>query len=210
MNKEVREPKQKRSIEKKEKIISAGYNLFLEKGYFNMTTADIAKAAGLSTGTVYAYFKDKKDILITCLSNTSGQIKQQIIKELNGISEETDLFNTVKNIINIVIQSHKPFSKKYHDELMSLSYVDEDIANFFDNVRTSMIDAVLNQLRKSGFELKHENEQSFLMYSILERLEDELVFDIYPDLNKEILIDECARVIVSMIQERWSNNASSH
>lgn len=202
MDKEVREPKQKRSIEKKEKIISAGYNLFLEKGYFNMTTADIAKAAGLSTGTVYAYFKDKKDILITCLSNTSGQIKQQIIKELNGISEETDLFNTVKNIINIVIQSHKPFSKKYHDELMSLSYVDEDIANFFDNVRTSMIDAVLNQLRKSGFELKHENEQSFLMYSILERLEDELVFDIYPDLNKEILIDECAHVIVSMIQEK--------
>lgn len=202
LDKEVREPKQKRSIEKKEKIISAGYNLFLEKGYFNMTTADIAKAAGLSTGTVYAYFKDKKDILITCLSNTSGQIKQQIIKELNGISEETDLFNTVKNIINIVIQSHKPFSKKYHDELMSLSYVDEDIANFFDNVRTSMIDAVLNQLRKSGFELKHENEQSFLMYSILERLEDELVFDIYPDLNKEILIDECAHVIVSMIQEK--------
>lgn len=202
MDKEVREPKQKRSIEKKEKIISAGYTLFLEKGYFNMTTADIAKAAGLSTGTVYAYFKDKKDILITCLSNTSGQIKQQIVKELNGISEETDLFNTVKNIINIVIQSHKPFSKKYHDELMSLSYVDEDIANFFDNVKNSMIDAVLNQLRKSGFELKHENEQSFLMYSILERIEDELVFDIYPDLNKEVLIDECARVIVSMVQEK--------
>lgn len=202
MDKEVREPRQKRSIEKKEKIVSAAYNLFLEKGYFNMTTADIAKAAGLSTGTVYAYFKDKKDILITCLSKTSGEIKQQIIKELNGISEETDLFNTVKNIINIVIQSHKPFPQKYHDELMSLSYVDEDISNFFDNVKNSMIDAVLNQLRKSGFELRHEKEQSFLMYSLLERIEDELVFDIYPDLNKEVLIDECARVIISMIQEK--------
>ena len=39
--------------------------LFLmEKGYHNTNTAEIAKVAGVSTGIVYNYFKDKHDILI--------------------------------------------------------------------------------------------------------------------------------------------------
>ena len=56
---EIREPVQKRSIEKKEKIIKAGFDLICEKGYYNTNTAEIAKKAGVSTGIVYQYFKDR-------------------------------------------------------------------------------------------------------------------------------------------------------
>lgn len=64
---EIREPIQKRSIEKKEKIIESGFELICEKGYYNTNTAEIAKNAGVSTGIVYQYFKDKHDILIDAL-----------------------------------------------------------------------------------------------------------------------------------------------
>ena len=50
---EIREPVQKRSIEKKEKIIKAGFDLICEKGYYNTNTAEIAKKAGVCTGIVY-------------------------------------------------------------------------------------------------------------------------------------------------------------
>ena len=60
---EVRIPKQKRSAEKRQAIIQAGFALFCEKGYYRTNTAEIAKAAGVSTGIVYSYFHDKKDIL---------------------------------------------------------------------------------------------------------------------------------------------------
>ena len=43
----IREPRQKRSIEKKNKIIKAGIELILENGYHSTTTADIAKKAGV-------------------------------------------------------------------------------------------------------------------------------------------------------------------
>ena len=66
-NKEIREPIQKRSIQKKESIISKGFELICQKGYYNTNTAEIAKAAGVSTGIVYQYFKDKHDILIAGL-----------------------------------------------------------------------------------------------------------------------------------------------
>ena len=63
----VREPRQTRSIEKKNKIIEAGYELFSEVGYYGTNTAEIAKRAGVSTGIVYGYFQDKRDILICVL-----------------------------------------------------------------------------------------------------------------------------------------------
>ena len=56
MGKEIREPRQERSIEKKNKIIRAGYELFSEVGYYNTNTAEIARRAGVSTGIVYGYF----------------------------------------------------------------------------------------------------------------------------------------------------------
>ena len=67
MSQEVREPQQKRSIDKKNRIIEAGYELFAKDGYFNTNTSEIAKKAGVSTGIVYGYFHDKRDILIEVL-----------------------------------------------------------------------------------------------------------------------------------------------
>ena len=64
MEKEIRQPIQQRSIDKKERIIKAAYELFSSEGYHGTITSDIAKKAGVSTGIVYGYFKDKRDILV--------------------------------------------------------------------------------------------------------------------------------------------------
>ena len=47
MKNSVREPRQERSIEKKNKIIAAGYELFSENGYYGTNTAEIARRAGV-------------------------------------------------------------------------------------------------------------------------------------------------------------------
>jgi len=60
---EVQVPRQKRAQAKKDAIVLASYGLFCEKGYYGTNTAEIAKRAGVSTGIVYRYFQDKKDIL---------------------------------------------------------------------------------------------------------------------------------------------------
>ena len=52
-NDEIRKPIQKRSIEKKEKIIKSGFELICKKGFYNTNTAEIAKYAGVSTGIIY-------------------------------------------------------------------------------------------------------------------------------------------------------------
>jgi len=48
----------------REKIIAAARALFAERGYEGATIRDIAKAAGMSTGAVFASFTDKSDLFI--------------------------------------------------------------------------------------------------------------------------------------------------
>ena len=46
----------------REKIVAAAKSLFAERGYEASTIRDIAKAAGMSTGAVFASFTDKADL----------------------------------------------------------------------------------------------------------------------------------------------------
>ena len=49
---DTRIPVQKRSIEKRKRILEAGFQLFCEKGYYKTNTIEIARHAKVSTGTV--------------------------------------------------------------------------------------------------------------------------------------------------------------
>ena len=68
---DIRTPQQTRSIEKKNRIIKAGFELFCEQGYYRTTTTQICRRAGISTGALYSYFKDKKHVqhasLVLCV-----------------------------------------------------------------------------------------------------------------------------------------------
>lgn len=48
-------------------ILDAAAQAFAEKGYANVSIAQIAKAAGISDGLVYRYFRDKRDLLFAVL-----------------------------------------------------------------------------------------------------------------------------------------------
>jgi len=52
-------------IKKRQKILEAAIQLFSEKDYAKATIAEIAKRVGTSEGTVYDYFKNKEDLLLT-------------------------------------------------------------------------------------------------------------------------------------------------
>ena len=70
-------------LEKKEKLIDAGWKLISENGYYNTNTAEIAKKAGVSTGIVYQYFKDKHDILMDALDKYMDDIFFPMLKIKN-------------------------------------------------------------------------------------------------------------------------------
>lgn len=201
MDKEIRVPQQKRSREKKEKIIETANALFSKNGYLTTTTSDIAKEAGLSVGTLYSYYKDKKAILQEALNNYSDNLTNMFITEINKISSEEKLIDVIKNMIKLLIEAHN-FPQKYHDEIMALQFIDNDIKEFHYILERKMATALIEKFRKMNVEFKYPEEQVYLLFSLLYNLDDQLVYNIRPDLNNEILIDQYANIFLGMLDDR--------
>lgn len=49
--------------DKKTRILKTALALFAEKGFLNIRTGDIARAAGIAAGTLFLYFPTKQDLL---------------------------------------------------------------------------------------------------------------------------------------------------
>ena len=67
---------------KHQKILKAAIKVFAEKGFYNSRVAEIAKEANVADGTIYLYFKNKDDILISLFEEEFGQIVENARKEL--------------------------------------------------------------------------------------------------------------------------------
>jgi AcrR family transcriptional regulator len=199
---ELRIPQQKRSIEKKNRIVEAARRVFNQNGYFSTNTAEIAKEAGLSVGSVYAYFEDKKDILLACLNKFGNDLTDEICREIGKFAENGDLLSTAKRSIEVLVKSHDDQSRLYHDEIMSLQYRDEEVKLYFTEVQKSLMSAVTNAIAAHGFVFSHSREQTFLLFQMVEAIQDELAFDKSPDIDHEILFEECARIIISMLVKK--------
>ena len=127
---EIRNPIQKRSIETKEKIINAGFDLICNNGYYNTNTSKIAKKAGVSTGIIYQYFKDKHDILMAGLDKYADSIFFPMINLLDIKFNKDDFSKIINKIIRQHISNHK-LSKIAHEEIMAMIHSDKEIASYY-------------------------------------------------------------------------------
>ena len=72
------DPKQARSKQTKEKIIQAAIQLFQDRGYEKTTSNDIAAEAGVSVGSFYVYFTDKRQLLLTIFDRLADELFKNI------------------------------------------------------------------------------------------------------------------------------------
>src|SRR5215470_9382063 len=54
-----------RDPDKPQQIVDAAIRVFARTGYYNSRVSDIAREAGIASGTIYLYFKTKEEILVT-------------------------------------------------------------------------------------------------------------------------------------------------
>ena len=54
-----------RESDKHQQIVDAAVRVFARNGYYNSRVSDVAREAGVASGTIYLYFKTKDEILVT-------------------------------------------------------------------------------------------------------------------------------------------------
>lgn len=182
----IREPKQQRAIEKKEKIIESGFNLICENWYYNTNTAEIAKASGVSTGIVYQYFKDKYDILIEGLEKYGDDIFFPMLKTKDIKFEKKDFENLLKKMINHYISNHK-VSNVAHEEIMSMVHSDKRVAEYYYKRELKMTNSLKNILLDNGFNKKDLTEKVHVMMGLIDNLCHEVTYHKHSDMNYDIM-----------------------
>lgn len=65
-------------------IIDAAVIVIAENGYHQAQVSKIAKQAGVADGTIYLYFKNKEDILISLFQEKMGSFVEKIKEKIAG------------------------------------------------------------------------------------------------------------------------------
>ena len=195
---EIREPVQKRSIEKKEKIIGSGFELICEKGYYNTNTAEIAKNAGVSTGIIYQYFKDKHDIFIEALKKFADNIFYPMLDIPLKSFDKNNLNEIVRKMIDNFIQNHK-LSQSAHEEIMAMAHSDKDVAFYFHKREIEMTEKIYDLLVENGFDSKNLMEKSHIAIGLIDNLCHEIVYHKHNELDYDVMTNICIETIVKLL-----------
>lgn len=94
-----------KAVNKHAKIITAATKVFAKKGFFNARISDIAKEAKVADGTIYLYFNNKIDILLSVFEE---EINSIIENARSLIAQEND----PRKKIEIFVVNHLATMKK--------------------------------------------------------------------------------------------------
>lgn len=93
-----------RSGEKRARILAAALELMGEFGYRKTTVNEIAERAGVAKGTVYLYFRDKQEILMSIVRE---KLSTLVARVMEGIKGAHDVPTRLTRGIRQVLEYHR-------------------------------------------------------------------------------------------------------
>ena len=127
----------RKNTEKYYRIIEAATKVFAKKGFYQSKISEIAKEAKIADGTIYIYFENKDDILISLFEEQMKGVIDNMVVQISGIDDparklerfaSTHLDLIEKNqdmaeIIQVELRQSGKFMKEYKNEKF-IQYLD--------------------------------------------------------------------------------------
>ncbi len=87
-----------RSKDKRQKILQAATKVFARNGFYHSKVSEIARQADVADGTIYLYFKNKEDILISIFEESMDEILTLVRSE---ISQHKDALAKLRRFVHL-------------------------------------------------------------------------------------------------------------
>lgn len=121
-------PKEK-DLSKIKDMQNATMKLVIKTGFMGLKMADVAKEAGIATGTVYIYYKNKEALINDVYIETKREIISQIIVN-DDISDFYSIFRKVW-FKYFLFCYHNPEKMMFVDQFLYSGYINDEV---YDNV----------------------------------------------------------------------------
>jgi AcrR family transcriptional regulator len=137
-----REFAQERARRTYEALLQAAEEQFSEHGFDATQTPDVAAAAGVSVGTFYRYFSDKKEIFLDVLKKELSRGRDQVLRDLRpenfvGAARRETIERAMRVLVEDAYQG-----EGLQQTYLEMSLRDEDVAE----LRSAFEDAVCKQI----------------------------------------------------------------
>jgi AcrR family transcriptional regulator len=189
----VRIPRQKRSMERKVRIMETARDLFGRKGINGTSSNEIARVAGVSIGTFYSYFENKRTLFLQILKE---HLETFVTDIYNLKTDET--ISLRDNIREHIQKAFRVFDRHplFHKEALVLKFSDAEVKRLFDEVEQEqllLISALLGPYatKKDPGSLQ---EVSKVMHSAVENIAHAVKFLDSP-LSTDRLVEELTEMI---------------
>ncbi|WP_419174842.1 TetR/AcrR family transcriptional regulator [Desulfosediminicola sp.] len=139
-----------KAVNKHARIITAATKVFAKKGFFNARISDIAKEAKVADGTIYLYFNNKYDILISVFEGEIGKLiaqAEKILAKENDPQKMLELFAT--NHLK-AMKKNKNLAEVIQVELRQTNKTVKDYRNTTFTQYTDIIGHIIREGQKAG------------------------------------------------------------
>lgn len=144
-------PKQKRSIATKKKIKRVAKRLFASKGYYKVTTNNIAAAAKVPIGSFYNYFGNKKEVLLELVKDFNSAYHLETIENdsevVQKITSKAVVLEHLEFLFGRAILSPQladPFYRVIH----ALQFTEPDVLAISEEMRQIEMGHMINFLKQ--------------------------------------------------------------
>ena len=145
----VKKKIQKRTLESRDKLLKAAYELFVEKGYYNTNTKEIVKKAGISVGNFYNYYKDKADIylaLTTIHLESSYSNTVHLFQDLEKLSKSQAQNYIMMYVHEQLVRASK--TVRFFDDSKVIEKENKELAIIIKETEQKIIKVLENALRR--------------------------------------------------------------
>jgi AcrR family transcriptional regulator len=141
-------------------LLDSALNLFARRGYHTTSISDIAKAAGVSKGLMYHYYKGKEDLLESIVNGliTGNEVYLDLLKK------EGDPYEILLDLVNIMdhaLRTQSDLIKLYHS-LLSQPGILELFYGHTERLYLQSIDLVTKLMEKAGCAEPRADAELFL------------------------------------------------
>jgi len=178
--------------DKRQRILDAATKVFAEKGFEYATISAVAKEAGMSTGLIYSYFKNKLDVLLSLIIiflQTINEMNAQRVAVLRNPFDK--LYTFLHNCEDLLLKDDSCLSrgKVLHDALPHI---------------IGMKDKALMQKRAEI--LTANNQLIATIDDIMLQGQQEGVFDttLKPTVMRQVLSGTIERVVYGLFFKRFT------
>jgi TetR/AcrR family fatty acid metabolism transcriptional regulator len=191
-----------KKTDRRTQILEAAVKVFAHHGFYNSKVADVAKSAGVADGTIYLYFKNKDDLLISLFETKMEEFLHHFKKALLPISSAEEKLQKFIQQYFLLIQEDQDLAEVFQVELRQSSKFLKDYHNqkFIDFL--NIIGEILNEGQING-EFRNDfkiNTMKIVIFGALDELARQWILSNDPKFTiQEAAVDVSKFLILGLL-----------